>query len=226
MKTLFLHLCVLLLLSSCATSRKAEKAQEKASAAEAVRVSKLPAGDQLTELVTRHPELVGSITKVVVEHDTVRIPGKTVEVQVPVVSTPATDNALIDSLLTSYSVRMKKQDSLAFVARMLLLMKQRPQLSRDTSTFVFGDMTVKTWTDKNGQVRVKVIQPEQKVGYDKKIIETGPLQPPPPPLTNAEKVVLFIMRNWWWLLLILVALGLLWRFRKVWLRLLLPFAPW
>lgn len=216
MKQLFFLLLCAWFLGGCVAGREGRRA-EKAAAKEAVRVSQLAPDQQLTELVTKHPELIGSVTRVVVEHDTIRLPGKTVQVQVPVVSTEKTDNALIDSLLSAASGQLKHADSVAFAARMKLVLSQRPKLSRDTSTFTFEGLTVKTWTDSKGVVRVKVIRAEQKVAFEKTVKETGPLQPAPPSLTFWEKVV-FVLRSWFWLILILIVLGCLWVFRK--------FLPW
>jgi hypothetical protein len=204
------HLLPLLLLfalalASCSTARRLERARAVLAAHEAA----TPPAQQLTELVSQHPELAGKTVRTVVEHDTVRVPGATVTVRIPAVSTPSSDNALVDSLMRSAAQQLHAKDSIAYALRLRAILAARPKLSRDTLVQVLGALTVRTWIDKAGMPHTTVISAPQKIAFEKKVLQTGPLQPPAPPMTTMERLWLFIKDAFWLVIVCIVAFGLI-----------------
>jgi hypothetical protein len=198
------HLFPLLLLfalASCSASRQLERAQGVIAAHNAA----TPPEQQLTELVTKHPELAGKTVRTVVEHDTVRLPGATVTVRIPALSTPGSDNALVDSLMRSAARQLHAKDSVAYALRLRAILAARPKLSRDTLVQVLGLLTVRTWVDKAGVPHTTVTSAPQKIAFEKKVLQTGPLQPPAPPMTQLERLWIFI-KDAFWLLVVLIVI--------------------
>jgi hypothetical protein len=200
------HLLPLLLLfalalASCSTARRLERARAVLASHQAT----TPPAEQLTELVTQHPELAGKTVRTVVEHDTVRVPGATVTVRIPAVSTPGSDNALVDSLMRSAAQQLHAKDSVAYALRLRAILAGRPKLSRDTLVQVLGPLTVRTWVDKGGVPHTTVTSAAQKIAFEKKVLQTGPLQPPAPPITRLERIWLFI-KDAFWLLVVLIVI--------------------
>jgi|GEM_PF-6133324 len=212
MKHLF-HLCLLLVLASCTGSRQLERAQRIVAQHKA----ETPPDQQLTELVTQHPELVGKTVRTVVEHDTIYRPGATVTVHTPAVSTPASDNALVDSLMRSAAHQLHAKDSIAYALRLRAILAARPALRRDTLVQVLGPLTVRTWVDAKGLPHTTVTSAPEKLAYEKKVITTGPLQPPMKALSTGERIWLYVKDAFWTLLVLfglVVALLLFWFFRN------------
>ena len=193
---LFLRLCYLLLaahLCSCASINEARQKRRLAKAEKVLAEYKrdTPPDQQLSDLVGKHPELEGKTLRIVKERDTVRIPGATVTVTLPAVSTPASDNALVDSLMRSAASQLHAKDSLAYAARLRAILAARPCLSRDTLVQKLGPLTVKTWVDKQGRPHTTVTSAPQKIGYEKVVHETGPVEVKKE-MTTWERVWLFI----------------------------------
>lgn len=202
-------LCLLfaLLLSGCAAS-KVERARRILAEHQAA----TPPAQQLTELVTAHPELVGKAVRTVVERDTIRLPGATVTVRIPAVSTPGADNALVDSLMRSAAQQLHAKDSIAYALRLRAILAARPKLSRDTLVQVLGSLTVRTWVDRAGVPHTTVTSAPQKLAFEKKVVQTGPLQPPALPMTTMERIWLWVKDAAGLVVVVLVLIGGIWFF--------------
>ncbi|TGE05544.1 hypothetical protein [Hymenobacter fodinae] len=222
MKHLFRLFCCLLLLSSCTErmiAKRSVKRAERAAADEALRVSRLPAKEQLAGLVEKNPGLIGETTKVVEKTVIVKVPGETITVTVPAKSTPATDKTLVDSLLQSASHQLHQADSASIAdlartkARLAKILHERPLLSRDTVKQEVGDLIVKAWVDPTGVVHVSSISKERKVEVPT-IIKQGTVQPIRIEKPSFWAKLWLILKSWFWLLLFLVVAGLVWLIRR------------
>jgi hypothetical protein len=207
MRHLLPLLLLFALLSGCAGSRL-----KRAQRIIAEHKAETPPDQQLTELVTQHPELVGKTVRTVVERDTVRVPGATVTVRIPAVSTEASDNALVDSLMRSAARQLHAKDSIAYALRLRAILAARPKLSRDTLVQVLGPLTVRSWVDRAGVPHSTVTSAPQKFGYEQLVIETGPLQPPALPMTTLERVWLWVKDAAGLIGVVLVLVGGIWLF--------------
>ncbi|MBF9140864.1 hypothetical protein [Hymenobacter properus] len=186
-------LLFVVLFTSCAGFREAQQRRRVAKAEQVLATYKrdTPPDQQLTNLVAAHPELEGKTVRVVTKTDTLRVPGATVTVTLPAVSTAATDNALVDSLMRSAASQLHAKDSLAYAARLRAILAARPKLSRDTLVQRLGVLTVRTWVDRQGRPHTTVTSAPQKFGYAKEVHETGPVVVRKE-MTTWERIWLFI----------------------------------
>lgn len=183
----FAHLC------GCAGLKKAQQRRQIAAANATLERYKqgTPPAEQLADLVDANPVLAGKTVRIVKERDTVRIAPLAVAVQLPAVSTPQTDNALIDSLIAAAGLQFHAKDSATFAARLRAELMARPRLSRDTVTRTYGAITVKLWVDARGRPQARVVKAAQAVGYERSVQQTGPILIKKEP-TIWERVTLFI----------------------------------
>ena len=206
-----LYLLLAVLLCNCAGLKRAQQARRvaRAHAVLACYERDTPPDAQLSALLAVHPELEGKTVRIVTERDTVQIPASTVAVSLPATSTTATDNALIDSLLNSAGRNLQRKDSATFAARLRAELSTRPRLSHDTITRVIGPMTLRIWTDSKGRPQAVCIQAVQKVAYEKKVTQTGPVLVKRE-MTTSERIWLFIKDIWGVLVAALVLVGGVW----------------
>ena len=174
------HAILLLLalnLCGCAGIKQAQQARRvaKAHAVLACYGADTPADQQLSDLLAAHPALQGQTVRLVTERDTVHIAEATATVSLPAVSTTASDNALIDSLLNSTGRQLRAKDSALFASRLRAELSRRPRLSRDTVTRIIGPITLRLWTDAHGRPQAVVVKAAQAVAYEKTVTETGPV---------------------------------------------------
>lgn len=177
---LFIRLCYLLLAAhvcGCASMKESARQRRIAKAEKVLADNRrvTPPAQQLSDLVAAHPELEGQRVRVVTKTDTLRLPGATVTVRIPAASTPAGDNALIDSLMRSAASQLHAKDSTAYAARLRAILAARPRLRRDTLTQVLGALTVRTWVDRNGEPHTTVTSAPQKFGFKTEVHENGPI---------------------------------------------------
>jgi hypothetical protein len=171
------YLVLLCALTNCAGLKKAQQARKVRNAQKVLADYKAdtPPDQQLADLLDAHPQLEGKTVRIVKERDTIRIAGATVTVHLPAVSTPESDNALIDSLMRSAAHQLHAKDSTAYAARLRAILAARPKLTRDTLVQTLGNLTVRTWVDRGGVPHTTVTSAPQKFGYEKVVHETGPV---------------------------------------------------
>jgi hypothetical protein len=183
----FLYLLLLTALASCSTARQLKKAEKFL----AEHRGETPPDAQLSQLIAAHPELQGRTVRTVTVHDTIRLPGKTITVEVPAISTKQSDNLLVDSLMNSAAKQLHAKDSLAFAERLRAILAARPRLRSDTLRQVLGNVTVKTWVDKLGIPHTTIKVGAQNVAFEKQITQTGPVVVKPE-VSRLERIWLFI----------------------------------
>ena len=196
MRLLFRLLCLLSFahLCGCAGLKKAQQRRQVAAANATLERYKqgTPPAEQLADLIDAHPALAGSTVRIVKERDTVRLPAQVVTVQLPAVSTPATDKAFIDSLMATTDLQFHAKDSATFAARLRAELASRPKLSRDTVTRTYGAITVKLWVDARGRPQARVVKAVQAVAYEKQVTETQAPELPKPDIGFFPRLWLFI----------------------------------
>lgn len=208
-------LYVLLLLStaSCAALKEEQQARKVARAQAVLKQyeADTPPDQQLSDLLARNPQLEGQRVRVVTQTDTIRLPAHTVTVRIPAESTPASDNALIDSLIRSAAAQLHTKDSTAYAARLRAILAARPKLRRDTLVQALGPLTVRTWVDAQGVPHTTVASKAQKIAFEKTVHENGPVLVQHE-ATLLERIILFFKNAAGLIIGFVIVAGLAWLF--------------